>query len=255
VTGTSTLAAVNASGVLKTGVGSGGSISVGNNEITGGLETNADNTILYININGYLGSSTKYRDTIIGNGRGASAIAVSGGATSAVAIPGSAVIGSATMTGNALGAVSTTAASFTAYIWNQATSGNNSFIEFSTETGGTSRGSITYNRAGGLVAYNVTSDYRAKDITGKYETSGETIDQLQVYMGKMKGATIARPMMIAHEAASVVPYAVTGEKDAEDEKGDPIYQSMDHQIFVPLLIAEVQSLRNRLKQLENRTPQ
>lgn len=144
------------------------------------------------------------------------------------------------------------------YIINGGTSADNQFIHFYTDgtaATATLRGSITYNRAGGLVAYNVTSDHRAKDITGKYEASGETIDQLQVYMGKMKGATIARPMMIAHEAASVVPYAVTGEKDAEDEKGDPIYQSMDHQIFVPLLIAEVQSLRNRLKQLENRTPQ
>jgi hypothetical protein len=57
-------------------------------------------------------------------------------------------------------------------------------------------------------------------------------------------------MMIAHEAQAVVPYAVTGEKDAEDEDGKPIYQSMDHQIFVPLLIAEVQALRSRVALLE-----
>ena len=125
-------------------------------------------------------------------------------------------------------------------------------MSFLTEATATARGSITYNRSGGLVAYNVTSDYRSKDITGKYEASGETINQLQVYMGKMKGATISRPMMIAHEAASVVPYAVTGEKDAVDENGEPIYQSMDHQIFVPLLIAEVQSLRSRIALLEAR---
>jgi len=45
---------------------------------------------------------------------------------------------------------------------------------------------------------------------------------------------------------------VTGEKDAVDENGDPIYQSMDHQIFVPLLIAEIQSLRSRIATLEAR---
>jgi hypothetical protein len=134
-------------------------------------------------------------------------------------------------------------------VWNAATSGDNVFTQF-LEGNGNVRGSITYNRAGGLTAYNTTSDYRSKDITGKYEASGETIDQLQVYMGKMKGATIARPMMIAHEAQAVVPYAVTGEKDAENEDGKPIYQSMDHQIFVPLLIAEVQALRSRVALLE-----
>jgi hypothetical protein len=136
--------------------------------------------------------------------------------------------------------------------WSSATSGDNIFIGFGTEGTYTARGSITYNRAGGLVAYNVTSDYRSKDVTGKYEGSGETIDQLKVYRGKMKDATISRPMMIAHEAQLVVPYAVTGEKDAENEKGEPIYQSMDHQIFVPLLIAEIQALRARVAKLEAR---
>ena len=121
-------------------------------------------------------------------------------------------------------------------------------IEFRQD--GNPEGSISVS--GSTVSYNTTSDYRAKDITGKYEASGETIDQLQVYLGMMKGATIARPMMIAHEAASVVPYAVTGEKDAEDEDGKPIYQSMDHQIFVPLLIAEVQNLRSRVALLESK---
>ena len=140
----------------------------------------------------------------------------------------------------------------TANLWNATTTGDALFFQFATETSFTGRGTISYNRAGGLVAYNVTSDYRAKDIFGKYEASGETIDQLQIYLGKMKGATIARPMMIAHEAASVVPYAVTGEKDAEGKDGEPSYQSMDHQIFVPLLIAEIQSLRSRVALLETR---
>jgi len=159
--------------------------------------------------------------------------------------------------------------------WNQATSGDNKFVEFYTEGGsGTLRGSITYNRTGGVVAYNTTSDYRAKDIIGPIKNAGETIDALQVYMGKMHGATIARPMLVAHEAQAVTPYAVTGEKDAvreesyevtpaeKDEDGNviteavmgvrevPVYQQMDHAVLVPLLIAEVQSLRARVAALE-----
>jgi hypothetical protein len=46
---------------------------------------------------------------------------------------------------------------------NQATSGDNSFVLFGTEASFTSRGSITYNRAAGQVAYNITSDYRLKE--------------------------------------------------------------------------------------------
>jgi hypothetical protein len=135
-------------------------------------------------------------------------------------------------------------------IWSATTSGDNVFIDFDTETAVTSRGSISYNRVGGLVAYNTTSDYRAKDVYGLLGDSGATIDALKVYRGKMHGATMERPMLIAHEAQKVVPYAVSGEKDAVDENGNPKYQTMDHQIFVPLLIAEIQSLRARVAALE-----
>jgi hypothetical protein len=56
--------------------------------------------------------------------------------------------------------------------------------------------------------------------------------------------------MIAHEAATVAPYAVTGSKDAVDGNGTPRYQQMDVSAFVPLLIAEVQDLRARVAALE-----
>jgi hypothetical protein len=142
------------------------------------------------------------------------------------------------------------AAAATSVVWNAAASGDNLFISFGTEALVTGRGSITYNRAGGLVAYNTTSDYRAKDILGPVTDAGATIDALKVYNGKMKGATSARPMLIAHEAQEVVPYAVTGEKDAVNEDGTDKHQQMDHQSFIPLLIAELQSLRARVAQLE-----
>jgi hypothetical protein len=128
-------------------------------------------------------------------------------------------------------------------IWNAATTGDNKFFNFITETGGTTRGSITYNRAGGLVAYNVTSDYRAKDISGPVTGSGALIDSVPVYMGKMKGATQERPMFIAHE---VPAYAHTGVKDAVDADGKPVYQQMDASALIPVMWAEIQSLRARL---------
>jgi len=133
--------------------------------------------------------------------------------------------------------------------WNAATTGNNPFIQFITETAATSRGSITYNRAAGLVSFNTTSDYRAKDITGPIQDSGSVIDSVPVYMGKMKGATQERPMFIAHETPS---YAHTGEKDAVDADGNPVYQQMDASALVPVMWAEIQSLRARVAQLEGK---
>jgi hypothetical protein len=147
----------------------------------------------------------------------------------------------------AVGRVSGTVASISTacfQAWSQATSGDNLFQEFYTEGGGGSlRGSISYNRAGGLVAYNVTSDYRAKDISGPVVGSGALIDATPVYMGKMKGATQERPMFIAHE---VPAYAHTGEKDAVDADGKPVYQQMDASALIPVMWAEIQDLRKRL---------
>jgi hypothetical protein len=132
--------------------------------------------------------------------------------------------------------------------WNAATSGDNQFIQFITEASPTSRGSITYNRGAGLVAYNVTSDYRAKDILGPVVDSGALIDSVPVYMGKMKGATQERPMFIAHETPA---YAHTGVKDAVDADGKPVYQQMDASTLVPVMWAEIQSLRARVAALES----
>jgi hypothetical protein len=136
-----------------------------------------------------------------------------------------------------------TAAYESGVFWNSATSGNNVFAGFYTETSITPRGSITYNRAGGLTVYNTTSDYRAKDISGPVTNSGALIDSIPVYMGKMKWAEQERPMFIAHEVPS---YAHTGEKDAVDADGNPVYQQMDASALIPVMWAEIQSLRQRL---------
>jgi hypothetical protein len=133
-------------------------------------------------------------------------------------------------------------------LWGNEASGNQIFTRFATDSNA-ERGSITYNRAGGLVAYNVTSDYRAKDIYGPVTGSGALIDSTPVYMGKMKDATQERPMFIAHE---VPAYAHTGVKDAVDKDGKPVYQQMDASALIPVMWAELQSLRARVAQLESK---
>jgi len=140
-------------------------------------------------------------------------------------------------------------AGWCAKFWNNSTSGDNKFVEFTTETAITARGSITYNRVGGLTVYNTTSDYRAKEISGPVTNSGTLIDSVPVYMGKMKWATQERPMFIAHETPS---YAHTGVKDAVDKDGNPVYQEMDASALIPVMWAEIQSLRKRLATLESK---
>lgn len=132
---------------------------------------------------------------------------------------------------------------WTGWVWNAGTTGDGLLIQFGTETTFTGRGSITYNRGAGLISYNVSSDYRAKDIYGPVVDSGALIDSVPVYMGKMKGATQERPMFLAHETPA---YAHTGEKDAVDKDGNPVYQQMDTSTLVPVMWAEIQSLRKRL---------
>jgi hypothetical protein len=136
--------------------------------------------------------------------------------------------------------------------WATNTTGNNVFVRFLTETSATQRGSITYNRGVGLTAYNTTSDYRSKDIAGEISNASSTVLNLKPYMGTMKGATIERPMFIAHETQDIAPYAVTGEKDAVDNDGNPIYQQMDHSALVPLLTAALQEALTSIQELTAR---
>ena len=130
--------------------------------------------------------------------------------------------------------------------WNQGTTGDNKFVEFYTEGGGGSfRGSIDYNRAAGLVRYNVTSDYRLK--TDLQEFNGNDIlNKVKVYDYQLKETGARVYGVMAHELQEVIPYAVGGSKDGEK------MQSVDYSIIVPILIKAVQELEARIKQLENK---
>jgi hypothetical protein len=52
--------------------------------------------------------------------------------------------------------------------------------------------------------------------------------------------------VIAHELQEVLPYAVTGEKDAKE------MQSVDYSKLVPVLVKAIQELSEKVKQLENK---
>jgi hypothetical protein len=135
-------------------------------------------------------------------------------------------------------------------MWNSATAGNNTFGIFYTETSATTRGSITYNRAGGLTVYNTTSDYRAKTVNGSVQNALQKIAQLKPSTGRMNDAEQDIDFFVAHELQEVVPSAVTGEKDAVNEDGTPNYQMVDKSALIPLLTAAIQEQQALITQLQ-----
>lgn len=116
---------------------------------------------------------------------------------------------------------------------------------------GTGIGSITQNGTTG-VTYNTSSDYRLKTITGPLTGSGEFIDALKPCQGSWKADGSRFVGFLAHEFQAVSPSSVTGEKDAVDEDGKPIYQAMQASSpeVMANIIAELQSLRARVAALE-----
>jgi hypothetical protein len=117
--------------------------------------------------------------------------------------------------------------------------------------GTTNVGSISFTNLATL--YNTTSDYRLKNVVGVIADAGQRIDALKPieYDWNTGGRTRG---FLAHQFAEVYPDSVTGEKDAVDEEGKPKYQAMQASTSEVMadLIAEIQSLRKRVAQLESK---
>jgi hypothetical protein len=102
-------------------------------------------------------------------------------------------------------------------------------------------------------SYATSSDYRLKENVTLLDGAIARLNQLPVHRFNF----IADPDtvvdgFIAHEAAAVVPECVTGEKDEEDENGDPVYQGIDQSKVVPLLTAALQEAIAKIHALEAR---
>jgi hypothetical protein len=85
-------------------------------------------------------------------------------------------------------------------------------------------GTITSSGSGTL--YNVTSDYRLKNITGTLTGYKERLMSLQPKQGTWKYDNSEFRGFLAHEFASAYRASVTGQKDDVDANGNPIMQSM-----------------------------
>jgi len=111
----------------------------------------------------------------------------------------------------------------------QGGSGSENIVIF--QRGNSTIGSISSTNAG--TAYNTTSDYRLKE--DLKEVSGlDKISAIKVYDFKWKSNDNRMDGILAHELQQVLPYAVIGEKDAEQMQG------VDYSKLVPILVKGMQ---------------
>jgi hypothetical protein len=113
---------------------------------------------------------------------------------------------------------------------------------------GTRQGEITFS--GGTTTYGTSSDYRLKENIQPIENALDRLAQLKPVKWNWKRNGLESEGFVAHELQEVVPIAVAGEKDAVNENGDPVYQSVGAANVVPLLTKALQEAMTRIEQLE-----
>jgi hypothetical protein len=138
---------------------------------------------------------------------------------------------------------------FVEYVTNNNAAGSG-LVEYRRQ--GTVVGSITTN--GTLTTYNTTSDYRLKTVIGEVSGSGERIDALQPVEYTWNADGSRTRGFLAHQFQEVYAGSVSGTKDAVDADGKPVYQAMQASTseVIADLVAELQSLRARVAQLESK---
>ena len=118
-------------------------------------------------------------------------------------------------------------------------------ISFMRDTTGTPVQVGVISTTGTSTSYNTSSDQRLKENIADADEAGSKIDAIQVRQYDWKADGSHQDYgMIAQELQAVAPEAVSGDADSEEMMG------VDYSKLVPMLIKEIQSLRNRVAQLE-----
>jgi len=124
------------------------------------------------------------------------------------------------------------------------------------------QGQVVFSNANGAVGtiftngtttyYNTSSDYRLKEDWQPIANASTDVMALKPcnFAWKFDGSRVNG--FLAHELAEVIPEAVTGEKDAVDDEGNPVYQGIDQSKLVPLLTAALQEALAKIETLEAR---
>jgi hypothetical protein len=101
--------------------------------------------------------------------------------------------------------------------------------------------------SGSATTYSTSSDYRLKHDIAPMQNALATVAQLKPVTYKWNADDSESQGFIAHELQAVVPDCVTGEKDAVDENGNPVYQGIDTSFLVATLTAAIQELNAKVE--------
>lgn len=131
--------------------------------------------------------------------------------------------------------------------WNTATSGNNIWVEFYSEASATIRGSITYNRGAGLVAYNTSSDQRLKTNVEPARSAIQSILNFPVdQFDWIDSENHVDFGAVAQKVKPIIPEMVTVPEDPE------AMWSIDWSKAVPRLIRTIQEMHTEIQELKQR---
>ena len=129
------------------------------------------------------------------------------------------------------------------------TGGTKGHILFKRGTNAVLVGSVTSTTS--ATSFNTSSDYRLKENVNYTFDATTRLKQLKpARFNFIADSDNTVDGFLAHEVSSVVPEAITGEKDAVDENGDAVYQGIDQSKLVPLLVKTIQELEARIAALE-----
>jgi len=99
-------------------------------------------------------------------------------------------------------------------------------------------------------SYNTSSDYRLKNTIAPMTGALEKVALLKPCTYKWNADGSDGQGFIAHELAEVVPQCVTGEKDAVDSEGKPVYQGIDTSFLVATLTAAIKEQQQMIETLQ-----
>jgi hypothetical protein len=103
----------------------------------------------------------------------------------------------------------------------------------------------TVSTSGSATAYNTSSDQRLKENIADADDAGSKIDAIQVRKFDWKADGSHQDYgMVAQELIEVAPEAVSASEDPEEMMG------VDYSKLVPMMLKEIQSLRDRIAALE-----
>ena len=123
---------------------------------------------------------------------------------------------------------------------------------FSAFIAGSAAGGITAT-AGGTPQFQSASDYRLKENIIDYVNATDRIKAARLRKFNLKSIPGKEFIgFIAHEFAEVDPEFVTGEKDAIDENGNPIYQEIGTTNIIYYLTGALKESILRIEELEQR---